>query len=289
MRCIEAGFAQSLFHFFQVFAKLHPPAQGETGRQHIHQRQLGDTGGHRHIDIGVFRHIHGEHQVALAGQRRILGGHADDGGIVFAGQRGNLDQRLGAAGVGDEHHHIPLWAVDAAHAHHDDVIKAHYRDVEAEEFVLGIAGDGRRGAKAEEADLLGLGQDIDAAIDGWDIQAVFGRIQAGHGGFEDLGGIGIGAVFRLYVTVHIGCTIGQALGQVQFEIGKTLGIETTTKTVDGRFTDVGHFGQGGDAGVNGSLGRRQDHLGDLAFWFTETFQVVCNFIKGIHHHHQAFL
>ncbi len=77
---------------------------------------------------------------------------------------------------GDEHHHVPFAAVDAAHAHHDDVIEAHYRDVEAEELVLGIAGDGGGGAKAKEADLLGLGQDIDAAIDGGDVQAVLGGI-----------------------------------------------------------------------------------------------------------------
>jgi hypothetical protein len=52
--------------------------------------------------------------------------------------------------VGDEHHHVPFAAVDAAHAHHDDVIEAHHRDVEAEELVLGIAGDGGGGARPKK-------------------------------------------------------------------------------------------------------------------------------------------
>ena len=165
--------------------------------------------------------------------------------------------------MGDEHHHVPFAAVDAAHAHHDDVVEAHHRDVEAEELVLGIAGDGGGGPKAEEADLLGLGQDVDAAIDGRDVQAVLGGIEAGHGGFEDLGGIGIGPVFRLHVAVHIGRAVGQALGQMQFEIGKALGIEPATETVDGRFTDVSHLGEGGDTGVDGRLWGGQDDLGDF--------------------------
>src|SRR5690606_12706717 len=135
----------------------------------------------------------------------------DDGGIVFPGQRGNFHQGLGAACVGDEDNHVPFAAVDAAHAHHDDVIEAHDGDIEAEELVLGVPGDGGGGAQTKEADLLGLGQNIDAAVDGRDVQAVLGGIEAGHGGFEDLGGIGIRAVFRFHVAVHIRGAVGQAL------------------------------------------------------------------------------
>ena len=67
------------------------------------------------------------------------------------------------------------------------------------------------------------------------------------------------------MTIYVRGAIGQALGQMEFEIRKALGIETAAKAVDGRFTDIGHLGQSGDAGVDGGLGRRQDHLGNLAF------------------------
>ncbi|MNY59967.1 hypothetical protein D3C86_1964690 [compost metagenome] len=62
------------------------------------------------------------------------------------------------------------------------------------------------------------------------------------------------------MAIHIRRAVGQALGQVQFEIGETLGIEATTEAVDGRLTDISHLGQGGNTGVDGGLGRCQNHL-----------------------------
>ncbi|MNT04768.1 hypothetical protein D3C72_1393600 [compost metagenome] len=65
------------------------------------------------------------------------------------------------------------------------------------------------------------------------------------------------------MAVHIRGTVGQALGQVQLEIGKAFGIETAAEAIDGRFADIGQLGEGGNAGVNGGLGRRQDHFSHL--------------------------
>ena len=111
---------------------------------------------------------------------------------------------------------------------HNDVIEVDHRDIEAEKFVHRVVRHRRGGAQAEE-EIFCLGEQVNRTIDCGNIQICLYCIQAGHDRFEDLAGIGIDAVVFLNVTVYVGRAVSQALGEVQFEIGKAFGIKAAAK------------------------------------------------------------
>ena len=195
---------------------------------------------------------------------------------------GNVDQCLGAARVRDNHYHIAFAAVDAAHAHHDDVVEADHWDVEAEKFVQGIVSHGGGGSETEEGYFLRLGQQVDAAIDHGGVEAVLGHIQTGDGGFEYFRGVGIRTIVFFDVQVYIGSAIGQALSQMQLEVREPLGVQTATEPVDGWLADIGHLGQGRYARMDGGLWCRQDHFCDFTLRFAEAIQIFSDFFQRIH-------
>ena len=58
--------------------------------------------------------------------------------------------------------------------------------------------------------------------------------------------------------------------------------QAAAKAINGRLTDIGQFGQPGDAGVNSGLWGGQDHLGDFPFRFAQELQMALDFFQRIH-------
>ncbi|MCY1426210.1 hypothetical protein D9M71_420260 [compost metagenome] len=136
-----------------------------------------------------------------------------------------------------------------------------------------------RGAEAEEVDLPGLDQQVDGAADQVRVQCLAGAVQRGDGAAEDLLGIGLRIVIGLHRAADVRGATGQALGQLQLELGVAADAERTAETVDRRFADRGGLGEGGDAEAGGLLRVEQDHLGDFAFGLVQLFKAILDLLQ----------
>ncbi|MDT4842530.1 hypothetical protein FQZ97_764380 [compost metagenome] len=158
-----------------------------------------------------------------------------------------------------------------------------YREVEAEELVLGIQGHRGRGAEAEEVDLPGLDQQVDGAADQLRVEALQGAVQGGDGAAEDLPGVGLGAVVGGDRLAHVGGAAGQALGQLHLQFRVAVDAEGAAEAVHRRLADLRRLGQRGNAVAGGLLRVAQYHFGDLALGLVELVEAVLDLFQQVVH------
>ncbi|MNE16323.1 hypothetical protein D3C80_1092650 [compost metagenome] len=169
------------------------------------------------------------------------------------------------------------------HALHQHIGMGRHRQVEAEELVLCIQRYRGRGAEAEEVDLPGLDQHVDGAADQLRIQLLAGTVQRGNGAAEDLLGVGRRIIVGLHCPADVGSAAGQALRQLQLELGVAADAERAAEAVDGRFADLGRLGQRSNAETGGLLRVEQDDFGDFALSLVQLFEAALDLLQEISH------
>ena len=120
--------------------KILAALEGDTGGEDVDDRQVNDARRHRHVDLGIFGRGHAQYGGTALGQRGIRICDANHSGAVFPSHLGDFDGFLGTASVGNQHDDIANLGAGRHHALHQRVVVAHHRNIEAEEFVLGIQG-----------------------------------------------------------------------------------------------------------------------------------------------------
>ena len=263
--------------------EVHATAQGHPGCQYVQHGELNNPRGHRHIDVGVLRQWDVQAQGAGLGQGRAGGGQAEHRGAVLPGQTRDFHQFAGAASVGNDHEEVAGVGHRSQHALHQHIGMRGYREVEAEEFVLGIQGHRGRGAEAKEVDLPGLDQQVNGAADQLRVEALAGAVEGGDGTAEDLPGIGLGAVVGFHRAAHVGGAAGQALGQLHFQFWVAVDAERAAEAIDCRLADLRGLGQRGNAEAGGFLRAAQNHFGNLAFGLAQPFEAVLDLLQKISH------
>ncbi|MNZ61888.1 hypothetical protein D3C78_799910 [compost metagenome] len=169
------------------------------------------------------------------------------------------------------------------HALHQHVGVGRDGEVETEELVLGVQGYRGRSAQAEEVDLPGLDHHVHGAADLLRVKLLAGTVERGDGTGKDLLGVGCRIVIGLDGAADIGRATGQALRQLQLELGVTADAERTAEAVDGRFADLGRLGQCGNAETGGLLRVEQDDFGDFAFGLVQLVEASLDLLQEVSH------
>ncbi|MNC22357.1 hypothetical protein D3C75_703560 [compost metagenome] len=149
--------------------------------------------------------------------------------------------------------------------------------------MLGIQGHRGRGAQAEEVDLPGLDHHVHGAADLLRVQLLAGAVERGDGTGEDLLGVGGRVVVSLHRAADVGGAAGQALRQLQLELGVAADAERAAEAVDGRFADLGRLGQRSNAETGGLLRVEQDDFGDFAFGLVQLVEASLDLFQEVSH------
>ncbi|MOA19765.1 hypothetical protein D3C78_1401700 [compost metagenome] len=132
-------------------------------------------------------------------------------------------------------------------------------------------------------DLPGLDQHVDGAADQLRIQLLAGTVQRGNGAAEDLLGVGRRIIVGLHCPADVGSAAGQALRQLQLELGVAADAERAAEAVYRRLADLGSLGQGGNAETSGLLGVEQDDFGDFALSLVQLFEAALDLLQEVSH------
>lgn len=216
---------------------------------------------------GIFRHRHGQPDVAGAGQIGVGRGHGDRVGAVMLGEFDGLDHLARAPGRRNGDHQVAGLQRRGGHPHQIGVALGADRDAVAKQPVLGLLRQ-RRGTatETEDRDLARLGDQLGGLLQLTRVELPFGLLQRPARLAED------GVPERHAIVVADGRRLGQvqraddeALRQLQLEITHALAADGAAEAGHRRFAHAGAFGNRRIGSVDGVFDIVEHDIGDAAF------------------------
>ena len=242
----------------------------------VDHHQVGEARRERCVDFEVFLDIDGDGDGGGFGNGGAAGSQCHHGAASLAHPCDRIDQNARAPRLRDGQYHIAFPQRGGGHALQQRVGVGGRGQLQAEELVLGVDGDRRRGAEAVNFDPPGGAQGIHCLIQLLRIDGVTHLQQGIDGAVEDFHGVLARRVGIGHRDLAVAGAGRQLLGQRQLERLKAVKAGGATEAHHGGLADLGVLGQVDDAHQDDFVGLLQYILCDLALRFAQLGQDGCD-------------